>query len=415
MKSSVYTPSVLFALLAIFFNGLTAAQVCSQTAGNFTANGTYAGNRARLFSSFSSNLSSTYGFFMNTTVGHGADRIYGIALCRADSPRETCNECINSGIKELADSCPNQIEAINWAWVSPFSCFVRYSNRSLSGKSELSPSEEFRNSGVFTSDETDRIKPLWENHISSLIAAASMGTKIKYASGERNFSDLMKIYALVQCTPDLSRRDCESCLTQTVIAFQSCCGKNHGGSSYTPSCIFRWDLYPFYNNHSSFTGSSPPPANPPAALPFHPPANAETSTGNGRRISSRTVAIISAPIAVAFSGVLAAVVIFRRMTKRSGFHGRLAAEERGNGECMQFKLATVRIATNNFSHLNKLGQGGFGSVFKVEWGRRRSSLLSHVTKCKGSDSFQTLPAELKICASFDKTPGCTFGKIHPVS
>lgn len=30
-----------------------------------------------------------------------------------------------------------------------------------------------------------------------------------------------------------------------------------------------------------------------------------------------------------------------------------------------FDLNVIRVATNNFSHENKLGQGGFGPVYKV--------------------------------------------------
>ena len=31
----------------------------------------------------------------------------------------------------------------------------------------------------------------------------------------------------------------------------------------------------------------------------------------------------------------------------------------------QFDFDTIRVATNNFSDANKLGQGGFGPVYKV--------------------------------------------------
>lgn len=34
-------------------------------------------------------------------------------------------------------------------------------------------------------------------------------------------------------------------------------------------------------------------------------------------------------------------------------------------ESLQFDLATLQSATNNFSMENKLGEGGFGSVYKV--------------------------------------------------
>lgn len=34
-------------------------------------------------------------------------------------------------------------------------------------------------------------------------------------------------------------------------------------------------------------------------------------------------------------------------------------------ESLQFEFETVRLATDNFSYANKLGQGGFGTVYKV--------------------------------------------------
>jgi hypothetical protein len=34
-------------------------------------------------------------------------------------------------------------------------------------------------------------------------------------------------------------------------------------------------------------------------------------------------------------------------------------------ESLQFDFPTIRVATDNFSDANKLGQGGFGVVYKV--------------------------------------------------
>lgn len=34
-------------------------------------------------------------------------------------------------------------------------------------------------------------------------------------------------------------------------------------------------------------------------------------------------------------------------------------------ESLQYDLGTIQAATNNFSDNNKLGEGGFGAVYKV--------------------------------------------------
>lgn len=35
-------------------------------------------------------------------------------------------------------------------------------------------------------------------------------------------------------------------------------------------------------------------------------------------------------------------------------------------ESLQFNFSTIQAATNNFTHENKLGEGGFGEVYKVK-------------------------------------------------
>ena len=47
-------------------------------------------------------------------------------------------------------------------------------------------------------------------------------------------------------------------------------------------------------------------------------------------------------------------------------------------DSLQFNFNTIRLATNNFNIANKLGQGGFGSVYKVN---NFIVMLKTVSKC----------------------------------
>ena len=47
------------------------------------------------------------------------------------------------------------------------------------------------------------------------------------------------------------------------------------------------------------------------------------------------------------------------------FHCCIVVDGLTDVESLQFGLATIEAATNRFSDENKIGQGGFGVVYKV--------------------------------------------------
>jgi len=44
----------------------------------------------------------------------------------------------------------------------------------------------------------------------------------------------------------------------------------------------------------------------------------------------------------------------------------LVGQQSSTIESLQFNMPIIEAATNNFSHDNKIGKGGFGEVYKVE-------------------------------------------------
>ncbi|KAK8496634.1 hypothetical protein V6N13_062884 [Hibiscus sabdariffa] len=243
--------------------GLTAAAICNNNA-NFTTSSTYGKNRELLLASLPLNVFAKGGFFTAST-GQNSDIVYALAMCRGDYPPDVCYICLNSTIYDLIANCPNQKEALSWGVGSP--CMARYANRPFLGILELEPMDSGYNTARITSNITE-FDEIWDGLMDRVVIKASDGTSsLKFATGEANISVLEKIYALMQCTPDLSHEDCDTCLWQTANYYVRYWHGYGGGYVQSPNCWFRWDLYPFYTSDPS-TSADLPPSTPGTSLPI---------------------------------------------------------------------------------------------------------------------------------------------------
>ncbi|KAK4857650.1 hypothetical protein QYF36_004049 [Acer negundo] len=88
--------------------------------------------------------------------------------------------------------------------------------------------------------------------------ASKGSSRRKFATQEANLTRIQMIYALMQCTPDLSQSDCYFCLARYVAEYTNCCHGKQGGGVQSPNCLFRSDLYPFYKDVVAPLPSPPP-------------------------------------------------------------------------------------------------------------------------------------------------------------
>ncbi|KAK2644362.1 hypothetical protein Ddye_019557 [Dipteronia dyeriana] len=347
-------------------NGLILTRICYET-GNFTVNSIYGRNRDLILSSLASNVT---GGFYNTTIGQNPDKVYAVALCSGDISAEVCFRCVNFTSQEIMTNRPNQKEAFMWGgqWgmlpgglPGPIPCLVHYSNSSCLGKLEVEPENKAYNTGDITSDltEFDRI---WGNLIDGLVKKASKGTAgIKYATEEAKLTPFQPMYALMECTPDLSKGNCDTCLRTYVAEYRNCCYGKQGTIVQGPNCMFRWELYRFYN----FTGSVPPPSPAPTISTI---IKSNSADNNGGDIKSRTVVIIVVSIIIFLALVVFAYVFLRKRKAKQEIRRkeeRNYVDEIESAESLQFDFSTIKATTNDFPADNKLGQGGFGAVYKV--------------------------------------------------
>ncbi|PON88151.1 Cysteine rich receptor like kinase [Trema orientale] len=363
------TPSVISALIISLtsFPNRTEADyryhVCSNRT-TFTPNSIYQSNLNILLSSLSSNATRDGGFY-NTTVGSqdsGTDVVYGSFLCRGDLTPGDCRSCVETARDVVQRNCPVEKVAVIWY----DECMLRYSNASYFGKMDVAPGVYLWNIQNIT-DPDGRFNQLVGDTMNTVIRSAASAeadaSKIKYfAKKEANFSAFQTLYTLAQCTPDISKSDCNICLGEAVGRLPICCTGKQGGRVLFPSCNVRFETYQFYN----IDAAPPPPVRNLPPPPPPPPASSTASQGNGK-ISPTTIIAICAPIAVVLL-VISVICFWRKRRVRDKYKAiqnyQNAGSEIVTVESLQFDLGTIRAATNNFSDDNKLGEGGFGAVYK---------------------------------------------------
>ncbi|CAH8315311.1 unnamed protein product [Eruca vesicaria subsp. sativa] len=324
-QMSLFSSILCFALISSFGVASVSAQTCMDNDGNFRPNGTYDTNRRRILSSLPSNVTSQESrLFFNGSVGQEPNRVYAVGMCIPGSTSEDCSVCIKTLSDRLIKNCPNQTNAFDWPG-DPTLCYVRYSNTSFLGSVNMYMPGVFYNTGDITSNLTEFTR-IWEDLVGGIINAASTAKRTPSSSNNYYKADVAplvafeNIYAVMQCTPDLSSGDCGNCLRQSARDYKSCCGQKRGGVVMRPSCFFRWDLYEYSKAFDNITVASPPPpvASPPPLSPpvtSPPPADDQASTtdNDSKGISYGVVAAITVPTVIAvFILLVLGVVLCRR-------------------------------------------------------------------------------------------------------
>ncbi|XP_065877420.1 cysteine-rich receptor-like protein kinase 10 [Euphorbia lathyris] len=316
----------------------------------FTGNSNYPTNRNQTLSSLTSNGNRSIGFY-NTSAGQGPNDVFGVFLCRGDATIDQCQNCVASAAKEIVELCPVEVEAVIWYDF----CLLRYSNRSLVSMAN-SPTV-YKSNTQNISDQT-RFNSLLATSMreSATAAANAKSGEKKFAVKEVNFTAFQTLYNLAQCTPDLSTADCIQCLDIAISQLPACCNGKQGGRVLTPSCNIRYEMYRFY------TAPSPPPSPPPSPVILPPPP----PTGSSGDMSTAAIIAIVAPSVSVLLFCMGCIFLRRRAKKN---YNTLPGDASGVNEIttagsLQVNLNTIQVATNNFSRDNKLGEGGFGEVYK---------------------------------------------------
>ncbi|KAI9072117.1 hypothetical protein K1719_045919 [Acacia pycnantha] len=327
--------------------------LCYNSVGNYTNTSAYGTNLKTLLSNLTSDPKIDYGYY-NSSEGQNPNRVNALGLCRVDVKPDSCRTCLNNASILLQNLCPNQKEAYGYN----DGCILRYANRSMFG---INQEPDFSIYMCNANNVTDnKYSEVLDGLMRRLRSKAATGDNRRKFAANSATTLFQTIYGLVQCMPDLSEQDCDDCLEKAISSIPSLCNNRIGGRIIKLSCNIRYENYRFYDTAvvDSLLSSPPPPASP----------SSNTSSSQGNHNTSRTVIIVAASIG-AFIAILILVCIYFVVRKSKRTIQIDQPEPKDDDEItpiesLQFKFNTIRLATDNFSVTNKLGQGGFGSVYK---------------------------------------------------
>ncbi|KAM7506602.1 hypothetical protein LguiA_017055 [Lonicera macranthoides] len=278
--------------------------------------------------------------------GDEPNRIYALGQCMNDLSADECRICF-SKIHTLLPGCfPS-----SGGRVFLDGCFMRIENYNFF--QEFMSSEDVER----CSDEENESKRYWKiatKLIDELIEKAPHNNG--YADGRHSFLGL-SVYGMANCWKSFDTASCGLCLSN-ARHFVLNCLPSVEARALTAGCYLRYSDYDFAEKYA-------------------------TSSLSVAAITNDTVLYISCvlgAIAVCFLaivvGYLVGQAIVRRRLKQQN---EQKAEYKGlEIDSFQFKYTTLEKATQNFDATNKIGQGGFGEVFKGTLGDGREIAIKRL-------------------------------------
>ncbi|WVZ92300.1 hypothetical protein U9M48_038377 [Paspalum notatum var. saurae] len=286
--------------------------------------------------------------FASGAFGAAPDTVYGLVLCRGDFIGEQCVSCLESGLRlAVSNLCVGSRDATLYY----DQCYFRFSDQDFLAGDSNSPETAARNMNNVSSGDVAAFDAVVTGLMGAVADLASNATS-RYGTGMAWFSqEWFNVYALAQCTQDLTPAQCQRCLGGLIAEMPILTG-SVGGRMLGVRCNIRYERELFF------------------ATPL-PPNSSRSSSGLSIGIGVGSAASLLL-LALGVPFIIRKIKLQKvKMMKEKFFkqnHGlllqQLISHNTDIGGRMIITLKDLEKATNNFDKSHVVGGGGHGVVFK---------------------------------------------------
>ncbi|CAH1433953.1 unnamed protein product [Lactuca virosa] len=266
-------------------------------------------------------------------TGTGPDSNYGLAQCYGDLSSQDCILCYAEARTVLPSCFPN-----NGGRIYLDGCFMRVQNYSFyheytGPNDKLVCGNTTAKSGLFGAAVRQAVGN----------AVVEGSRNWDYFAREEGWVNVNEsVFVMAECWRSLTPAECRACLENASAAISKCLPWSEGRVLNT-GCFMRYSDTDFLNPVVVATGSS-----------------------NRGKIIAIVVSVVSS-VTVLTVAVMIIFYIWKQryiQKKRKGSYDAKKLSKMLNDSSLNFKYSTVEKATGNWDECNKLGQGGFGTVYK---------------------------------------------------
>ncbi|KAK2638812.1 hypothetical protein Ddye_026607 [Dipteronia dyeriana] len=314
-------------------NGCSQYNVTDMTDFNTNINATFADLRAQL---------GAGKLFATAQQPRGSSPVYAMIQCRSYLSPADCVACYAA-----AESLIRNCSASNGARVVYLGCSLRYESSLFYDQS--TQEGRFGFCGNRTASQATAFSAAVKELVQNLQVTTPKISGFFVASKEElvggGGGNNTAVYGVAQCVETISESGCRDCLATAYDSIQRCFG-NAFGWAVDVGCFLRYSDTPFFADNQTTN-----------LAPFLKIAS-----------SSKKKAIIGGVVGGGTSLVLIAIFFliwfkFYRKTKTTTHKGNLLEATEFQGP-VNYRYKDLISATASFSEENKLGEGGFGDIYK---------------------------------------------------